>query len=101
MVISIPGLRNNNPLDWLKMAFQLNQSKLSEAFSKVKVSVNDEKDLEMLDRIVKANVDIQGKLRDPEDENIPIVFDTMRIIKNGIDFSPEEKKKALTFKYTN
>lgn len=76
----------------------MNADKLKEIFEKVKIQVQDDKDLEMLAKIVQNKIDTTGQLRDPENEDIPLVFDTMAII-NGMKFSEEEKNKCKSFNY--
>lgn len=96
MKISLSGLEQNNPIDCLKLAYFLNKDKVYEAFAKVKIQVENEKDLEMLSKIIANKIDVEGKLRDPNDESRPLMFDSMAIIHN-IEWSEEEKSKAENF----
>lgn len=98
MEISKSGLKKGNPLDCLKLCFHLDKETLVELFEKVKIQVKDEKDLEILSKIVEKKFDVQGQFRDPNDENIPLMFDTMAIL-NSIEFTPEQKEVAKKFKY--
>lgn len=98
MEISISGLKNGNPLDYLKLCYSLCPDKLAEAFAKVKIQVQDEKDLDVLSKIIDKKIDTQGMLRDPNDETMPLMFDSMRII-NGIEFSQEEADKCKTINF--
>lgn len=93
MQISKAGLCANNCLDILKLIYSVCPEKLQKTFENIKFQVKDEKDLEMMAKIVENKADVTGQFRDPNDENIPIVFDCMRIL-NGWEFTDEEKLKA-------
>lgn len=98
MEISRSGLNNDNPLDCLKLCYQVSPKKLRDAFANVLMKVEDEKDLEILAKVIQNKMDVEGKFRDPNDESIPLMFDSMRII-HGIEFSPEEEEKATSLIY--
>lgn len=99
ITISKKGLKENDPLEWLKLSFAINPSKLEEEFAKVGILVQTEEDLPVLAKIVESKADTQGLLRSEDGTDRPLVFDTMRIIQSGIKYSPEEKDsiKSLTF----
>lgn len=99
MEISKKGLLSNNPLDCLKLVYSICPDKLSELFENVGIQVKDEKDLEMMAKIVENKIDTTGQLRDANDESRPLVFDCMRIL-NSIDFTEEQKQLAQNLKYT-
>lgn len=98
MEISKNGLRSNNPLDCLKLVYAICPDKLSQLFENIGIQLKDEKDLEIMAKIVENKIDTTGQLRDANDETRPLVFDCMRII-NSIEFTPEEKTKAQTLTY--
>lgn len=98
MDISLEGLNRGNPIDCLRLCYLVNPDKIKNAFKKVKIKFEDEKGLDMLAKIHEQKLDVEGKFRDPEDENIPLMFDVMRVI-GSIEFSPEEIQKiqSITF----
>lgn len=96
MQISLSGLKEGNPLDCLKLCYQLSPEKFKSAFAKVGIQIIDEKDLDTLNKIIANKVDVEGQLKDVNGN--PIMFDTMRIC-DSIEFTPEEKSKSETFNY--
>lgn len=90
MEINREKLQAGDCLEVMKVAYLMNPGKVQEAFEKVKIQVKEEKDLEILSKIVKSKYDVNGMFSDPEDEKRKLVFDTMRIFE-GFKFSDEEK----------
>lgn len=99
MEISKEGLRSGNLIDLLKLSWAVNQQKLKDAFDKIDIKIECEKDLQMLADIHEKKIDVEGGIKDENDN--PVMFDTSMILKT-IEFSEEEKQgstisKEITF----
>lgn len=89
MEISKSGLQSGSMIDLLKLSWAINQQKLKDAFDRVEITIDCEKDLQTLADIHAKKIDVEGGIKD--ENNNPIMFDT-KMVLNTIEFSPEEKE---------
>lgn len=89
MEISKKGVANGDPFELIKLSYSLNKEKFKDAFGKVKVKIESDKDLENLSKLYISKLDISGKIK--SDDGV-IMFDTMRIIDSMKGYTTEEIK---------
>lgn len=94
MTISRKGLANGETLELIKLSYALNKEKFVKEFDKVKVKIESVADLDLLSNIVKAKLDISGRMKDKVTGNV-IMFDTMKIIDGLGKYTKEEKDAVL------
>lgn len=95
--ISKSGLQSGDPLSLLKFAWLINPEKLKSAFLKANVEIENEADLILLSDISTKRIDVEGKIKDAN--NNPIMFDVVRIVTSLNGYTEEEKEKAKSFDY--
>lgn len=90
-------MQSGNPISLLQFAWLINPEKLKQQFSKANVEIENEADLILLSDISKNKIDVEGKIKDVN--NNPIMFDVVRIVTSLNGYTSEEKQSAKSFDY--